>query len=95
MDADVVRILDAFANDVAMLPEGSVPGTLVERTREAFSAALTAAAGRPVEERWIRFYREASRLVACLDDAAALPGLRAFLAENADLHDDAAALAPR
>jgi hypothetical protein len=88
MDSDVARILEEFANEIATLTDGSAPRTLIERTRAALRAALTFAAGRPAEERWSRFYREARSLVACVDDVAALPGLRAFLAENADLREE-------
>jgi hypothetical protein len=87
MDVDAERILHAFANDVALLPDGSAPRTQIERTRAALRAALTLAAGRPDEVHWSRFFGEAHRLIACLGDRAALPGLRAFLAENADLCD--------
>lgn len=92
MDVDVVRILDAFANEVAMLADGVAPSSLVGRTHAALRAALTAGAGRPDEECWSRLYCEAGRLIGCLDDGVGLPGLRAFLAENADLRDAAVQL---
>jgi hypothetical protein len=92
MDSDVVRILDAFAHEVRLLADGSVPRSLIERTQAALCAALTLAAGRPDEERWSRLYREGRHLVAYLDDPAGLPGLRAFLAENADLREEEMAL---
>jgi hypothetical protein len=88
MDTDVMRILDTFANDVAELPVGSAPRSLIERTQAALRTALTVAAGHPYQSAWMLFYRQAHRLSACLDDRNALPGLRAFLAENADLHDE-------
>jgi hypothetical protein len=94
MDVDVVRILDSFARDVARLPAGSVPRSLVERTFGAMRAALTCAAGQPDESLWRQLYAEAGRLVVCLEDRSALPGLRAFLAENVDLREQAAELVP-
>jgi hypothetical protein len=92
MDVDVARILHAYANDVAQLPYGSAPKTQIERTHAALRAALTLAAGRPNEVLWSRFFSEGCRLVACVDDGSALPRLRAFLAENADLHQNPAEL---
>ena len=85
MDVDVARILAVFADDVAMLPDGSAPQADIDRTQAALRAALTLAAGRPDEVLWSRLFAEASRLIARLDDRSALPWLRAFLADNADL----------
>jgi hypothetical protein len=88
MDTDVMRIIDTFANDVGQLPAGSAPRSLIERTQAALRTALTVAAGHPYESAWMLFYHQAHRLIACLDDRSALPGLRAFLAENVDLHHE-------
>jgi len=88
VDLDLARFLAAFARELAALPAESAPAALVERTVAACREALVAA-GRPDDLRWGRLYGAAERLVAAVDDAVALPGLRAFLAENADLRDDA------
>ena len=92
MDNDARRILNTFAREIGMLADGAAPSSLIERTQTALHAALTSAAGRPEAEHWRRLHREARRLVACLDETTALPGLRAFLAENADLRDEGAEL---
>ena len=89
MDLDLAGFLDAFARELATLPAGSAPAVLVERTVAACRSALITAAGRPDDLCWCRLYGAAARLVAAVDDAAALPGLRAFLAENGDLADGA------
>jgi hypothetical protein len=92
MDSDAARILEKFAGEIAALAPGGATGALIERTQAALRAALTAAAGRPDQILWHRFYDEAQRLVAHAGEEAPLPGLRAFLAENADLRDEAAEL---
>ena len=92
MDFDLICFLDAFAGELAALPTGTAPMPLVERAAGACREALIAAAGRPDDLRWSRLYAAAEQLVAAVADAAALPGLRAFLAENADLRDGAAEL---
>jgi hypothetical protein len=95
MDVDVTRVLDEFAGEVARLTPGSAPAILVERTQTALHEALIVGAGCADAPAWGRLYRAAGRLIAALDgrDDPALPGLRAFLAENADLRGDAAELA--
>jgi hypothetical protein len=92
MDSDAARILEEFAGEIAALAQGDATGTLIERTQAALRAALTAAAGRPDQTLWHLFYDEAQRLVTQAGEEAPLPGLRAFLAENADLRDEAAEL---
>jgi hypothetical protein len=94
MDLDLADFFEAFARELAALPNGSAPAALVERTAAACREALVAAAGRPDDLRWSRLYGAAERLVAALEDAAALPGLRAFLRENTDLRDGATELTP-
>lgn len=93
MDLDLARFLDAFVHELATLPAGSAPAVLVERTAAACRAALVTAAGRPDDLCWSRLYGAAQRLIGAVDDASALPGLRAFLAENGDLADGALAAA--
>jgi hypothetical protein len=94
MDLDVSRMLDEFDVEVARLTPGSAPKILIERTQVALNEALIVGAGCPQAPAWGRLYREAARLVTALDGCndASLPGLRAFLAENADLGDEAFAL---
>ena len=67
---------------------------LVARTAAALRDALTSAAGHPDDAQWGRLYRAAGALVDAVDDRWALPGLRAFLADNDDLCDDAVELVP-
>lgn len=93
MDVDLARLLAAIEGEIATLPAGSAPASLVERAAAASYDALTAAAGHPDDHLWGRLYRSADRLVAALGDRTLLPGLRAFLAENRDLCDAEAELA--
>jgi hypothetical protein len=87
MDVDAGRMLDDFASELARIPPDIAPPRLVSVAQAAFDDALRDAAGRVDDPRWASFYREAQVLVARLDarGSRALPGLRAFLAENADL----------
>ena len=94
MDLDLAAYFDALTCELATLPTGSAPAVLVERTAAAAREALIAAAGRPDDLHWSRLYAAAERLVAVVADSAVLPGLRAFLRENADLRDGAAELVP-
>jgi hypothetical protein len=92
VDVDVVRILDAFRSELARLPDRAAPRALIERTEASLHAALTSAAGLADDGAWRRLHHDACRLIAAVADTTALPGLRAFVAENADLDDEVAAL---
>lgn len=89
MNHDVARVLDEFVREISRLVPGRAPDGLVERTRFALREAFTAAAGSALAPAWARLYHDAGLLIEALDANGdpALPGLRAFLAENADLRD--------
>jgi hypothetical protein len=89
-DKDVARmLLDAFDAEIASTDFTDVPSALIIRAEQALYQALTHAAGNADDPRWGRFYREARTLVSWIErernDPRALPWLRAFLRENADL----------
>jgi hypothetical protein len=92
VDLDVARVLDTLAGEIATLPRESAPPALVARATAALHDALISAAGRPGDAYWNSLYQAAGALVDAVADREALPGLRAFLDENADLCDDRAEL---